>query len=259
MNPTFQNWQESHPFLKNSLIYSDDKNCHWARIRANWKEKKIDGKTLSHLCAFTIDLHTGDLYLDCRKRKIWAKCFALTLGRPFFGLVKTMYHLFLPLSIPMEIFKSIFIGVQQKQSFYQISQLSLRNIKNSLADIIRTPVYMTAMTIVTLSAVIFGPFAPLKIYDLRALAGRLENALNRGEESIWNMAPCFQPLDNIMDIHQHNFEKADTEYEAEPALHGLNNLARSYVKFRRRNHNLFNDCGFLQPLNKPYTSAASAV
>lgn len=261
MTITFQNWRKTHPFIEDYLIYPDnkDKNCRWARIQANWKEQKTGGKNLSHLCAFTIDLNSGDIYLDCRKRKIWAKCAALTIGRPIFGITKTMYHLALPLSIPIEIYKSVIEDLQKKMSANQILKNSLRSIKHNLTDIIRTPLYSLAMTIVTLSAVIIGPFAPSKLYDLRARVGRLENKLNRGEDSIWNRAPCFQPLENLMHIHHLQYVKKDTQYEDEPSLHGLNNLARSYVKFRRTNRNLFNDCACLQSQDKAYVSAAYAA
>jgi hypothetical protein len=162
----------------------------------------------------------------------------------------------LPVSIPLEIFKAIMTGIHQNQSAYEINLAAWINVKYNFVDIVRTPLYTTAMLVVTVSAVIIGPFAPHKLYDLRALAGRLEIALNRGQDSLWNLAPCFQPIDNLMEIHHQNKKKADTEYDDEATLQGCNNLARSYIKFRRENRNIFNDCGMLLPEGKVYISAA---
>lgn len=256
---TFQNWRLKNPFIESHLFYPEGQKCRWGRIRARWIEKGSDGKNLTHLCAFLFDLQTGDIYLDCRKQKIYAKFVVLSLSRPFFGLTKTVYHLFLPISIPLEIFKAVFNGIQQNHSFKEIAEESLCNVKHNIVDIARTPIYTIALTIVSITAVIIGPFAPNKLYDLRALAGRLEKALNRGTENFWMAAPCFQPLNNVMNIHHQDYTKSNTEYDAEPTLHGLNNLVRSYVKFRRNNRNLFNDCGRLQSKNSPFISSAYPV
>lgn len=155
------------------------------------------------------------------------------MARPFFGLIKTAYHLCLPFSIPVEIFKAIMEGKQRNESASEIATAAWRNVKHSLADIIRTPLYTIAMTIVHLAAVCIGLFAPHKLYDLRELAGRLENALNRGEDNWWTLAPCFQPIGNLMNIHKAKYQKEDTEYEEEPVLHGFNNLARAYIRNKR--------------------------
>lgn len=253
MNITFQNWQEAHPFIKDYLFYPKNEEGRWARVRAEWKEKKANERSLLHLCAFTIDLETGNLYTDCSKLKIWVKCVLLCLGRPYFGLLKTVYHLILPFSIPVEIFKAVIKGIQQEQSSDQIFSSTWRHIKHSIADIIRTPVYTVAMTVIMIAATIIGPFAPSKLYDWRELAGCLESRLNREEERL-TVAPCFQPIGNLMNLDQDRYyEKADTEYEDEPTLHGLNNLARSYVRFHRENCDPFH-CGRLQSEKQPYVS-----
>lgn len=253
----FQNWRKDNPFIEDYFFYPEGEDCHWGRVKANWNEKREQGKDLSHLCAFTIDLQTGDIYLDCSKRKIWAKCLLLSAARPLYGLVKTVYHLVAPLSIPIEIFKAIVEGRERQQSSSEIAAAAWRNVKNSLTDIIRTPFYTIAMMIVTLAGIIIGFFAPHKLYDIRALAGRLERDLNRGQENLWTIARCFQPLNNLMDIHKKNYKTLDTEYEDDPTLQGLNNLARSYVNFMRKNRNPFDHCGALQPKNVPFTSAAA--
>lgn len=257
MNTSFNKWRDENSFVEDHILYDEGEDCRWCRFSTQWNEKKEDkNDIITHLCAFTLDLQTGDLYLDCRKRKIWAKFFVLSVTRPLFGFIKTAYHLCLPISIPIEIFKAIIVGRHQNQSSDEIAQAAWINIKYNIADIIRTPLYTTALIVVTISAVIIGPFAPRKLYDLRALAGHLEIVLNRGQDSLWNLAPCFQPLNNLMEIHKENYQKADTEYDDEATLQGCNNLVRSYIKFRREHRNIFNDCGMLLPENKVYISAA---
>lgn len=254
----FQNWREDNPFIEDYFFYPDGKECGWCRIKAHWHEKKEDGRDLFHLCAFAIDLQTGDVYLDCSKRKIWAKCVVLTLGRPLCGLAKTIYHLFAPISIPVEIFRAMSLGREQGKSSSEIAAMAWHSVKNSLADIIRTPLYTIAIIIVTLAGTIIGPFAPHKLYDIRALAGRLESDLNRGKQNDWTIAPCFQPIDNLMKIHEENYKKTDTRYEDDSTLQGLNNLARKYVKFMRSNRVPLNNCGMLLPEDVPFVSPTAS-
>jgi len=249
----FQIWRTENPFIENVLFYPDGQEGRWARIDACWHEKK-EGIDLTHHYAFVIDLQNGDLYLDCRIRKIWMKCFLLTLYRPFFGSLKTIYHLTLPLSIPLEISKGILKGLQQGLSKKEIVYKVLRHIKNNFTDIVRTPLYTIALTVATLAAVLIVFFVPSKVYELRALAGRLEFDLNHRENSFWILAPCFQPLDNIANMHLSNYSKKDTVYDLEPTLHGLNNLARAIIKHRQKNRNPFDDYGCLLNKNTPFKS-----
>lgn len=256
MNISFNEWRDENAFVEDDILYTEGKNCRWGRFTMRWNEKKEADNIISHLCAFTLDLHSGDLYLDCSKSKIWAKFVVLSFTRPLFGIIKTAYHVCLPISLPIEIFKAIIVGISQHQSAREITQAAWINIKHNIADIIRTPLYTVALTVVTISAVIIGLFSSYRLYDLRAVAGHLEIALNRGQDNFWTLAPCFQPLDNLMTIHNQNYKKADTEYDDEETLQGCNNLARSYVNFRRKNRNIFNDCGMLQPKDQAYISAA---
>lgn len=252
-NINFQTWRDENPYLEEHFRFPDGEECGWGRIQAKWHEQH-EGIDITHICAFTLNLQSGDIYLDCSKLKIWTKCLVLTIGRPLLGVYKTIYHVFLPLSIPVEICIAIHRGIQNQESAGTIAKNAGIRVLNNFADIIRTPLYTVILTIVTLSAVIIGPFAPHKLYDLRALAGRIENALNRGEESFWTMAPCFQPISNIFTVGKKNYIKEDTEYDSEDVLHGLNNLARSYVNYRRENRNPFDDFCRLPAEGVPYIS-----
>lgn len=252
----FQTWKNAHPAIDPLLHYPEGSCCGWARIHATWDEKK-GSHLLHHTCAFALDFQSGDIYTDCSKKKIWIKCLFLTVGYPFLGIAKTIYHLALPISIPLEIFKVIYEGFGQ-ESAKILGKKAVIKVGHNMADIFRTPVYSIAMAIVVLAGVIIGPFAPKRLYDLRALAGKIENSLNRGEETFWTRAPCFQPLANIMTIDSENYVKPDTQYDSDPVLHGLNNLVRSYVKYRRKNINLFDDFGRTLHLDATYISPAIA-
>jgi len=261
MQPTsFQNWLKSNSIVEEQISHSEGKDFRWARLKTCWEEKKngLD-TTLFHRCAFILDLQTGDVHLDCSKKKIWTKCFALSFARPLVGLVKTAYHVCLPISLPIEIFKAISKGRQEKQSAKDIAGLAWSNVKMSLVDIVRTPVYTLALTIIAIAAVIIGPFAPRKLYEFRHLEGQLEIDLVRGQDEFWMIAPCFHSFYNLMDIHKKDKVHDDTKYHNDPTMHGCNNITRNYVIRRRSNRLLCNDCGTLLSENKAYTSPAFPI
>jgi hypothetical protein len=254
----FKQWRLENPLIEELFFYPEGKDFRYGRIAAKWVERKEE-KDLTHICAFAFDFYNGDILEDCRKRKIWIKCLLLNMGYPLAGFNKTLYHALLPLSIPVEIFKGVQEGIQHNDAPKQIAAKVLRNMARNIADIIRTPLYTIALTIVTLSATIIGIFAPRKLYQLRALAGRIELTLNWGDkESPWILANCFQPIFNIQEIHLH-FDKnnGDTFYEIDnPNRRSLNNLARAYVNYWRRNRNPFNNYFRLLNDQTPYISAA---
>ncbi len=239
MDSSFNTWHLNNSSILNSLLYREAEDSRWAKCKGIWKEKKGE-KILQHTCLFTCDLSNGNLYTDCTVLTIWKKCFCLSVLRPFVGVGKTAYHVFFPISIPLEIYKAY----QEKKgaSFKDFIQTAEEKIKNSLFDIFRTPLYTLALTIISVAAVIIGPFTPSKLYEFRKFYGHLEQELNRGDPE-WTCAPCFQPIENLMNVDQWNLEKEDTEYELDPIDKGLNNLTRGYVKFKRKNCDLF-QCRF---------------
>lgn len=251
---TFGDWRKTHSSIENNIVTIGGEGSRWGKLITRWNEKKGPENILFHQCAFVLDLQTGDMYLDCNEDKIWRKCVALCFARPLIGTAKTFYHLSLPISIPVEIFKSLWEGALKEHSFYQITYSAWISVVNNITDIVRTPIYSVAMTVIAIQAVVIGLYDPIKLYDLREQAGRLENALNRGKESMWTCAPCFQPLHNLMSIHASSHQKDDTEYEDDPTLIGCNNLTRNYVKFMRKNRNIFTNCGRFLPPDVAYIS-----
>lgn len=260
----FTNWRAAHPFIEDYIFYPEGKNFRWARLVVPWHECVYDGqgqkiKEIYHRCAFSLDLYTGDLYMDCRRRKIWAKCAALIVGTPLTGYIKTLYHLALPISVPIVIFQTIQQGIQQQHSKKQIAYEVVCNIGRNGADIICTPLYTVTLMIVAIAAVCIGFFVPSYLYHFRLLFGDIEIARNWGENNMtWDTIRCFHPYTNLVNVDRHYSQtKQDTVYDQnDPILKGLNNFVRANVKFRRRGCNLFNDCFMKFDPNKPYISAA---
>jgi hypothetical protein len=104
--------------------------------------------------------------------------------RPLHTVFKTLYHACLPLSLWVE-------GSSAQQRGVAVGAALARNI----ADIVRTPLYGLALTILAVVGCVFGGLGLERVYDVRALAGRVERSLNWGEpRAAGALAPCFQPL-----------------------------------------------------------------
>lgn len=223
MSVEFENWKKNHPrIVNNYFTYPNGKNCRWGRVRCKWLKKGCNGQGIPHVINSCIDMKTGEIYFDDNKRTIYGKFCLLSVGRPLHGIVKTLYHASL-FGVAHEIFKPI-KGQQSKNK-------RLKNVVKSLVDIVRTPIYTIALTILSIAAVIIGPLRPTLLYDLRALAGKIEKSLVRGERyNGFILAPCFQVRVNIMDvgIKYYNTDRSDdTIYSSEDkTVRGLSNLAR---------------------------------
>src|SRR5262249_48211820 len=139
-----------------------------------WKEK---GTGFTHIYAPVVNIQTGEIYLDCSKKKIYAKIVIQTLLRPFLSVIKTAYHL----AIPISIIHIIYTTIQERKKYDRREACILENcIKNSLksiADIVRTPVYGVAIIIVGIAIIIIGPFAPNTLYTSREILGKLMKSL----------------------------------------------------------------------------------
>ena len=205
----FSDWMRTHPeFTEKHIVKENDR---WGRIVCNWHEK-VGDKDLQHVFTASIDLKTGDIYLDCRKRKLFAKHLTLAFARPLHTAVRTLYHLSLA-GVITNVYKAAVGKQTAKQAF-------THSVK-SLADIVRTPVYGTALTIVNIAAVAITPFSPSKLYDLRKLHGKIEQQLNWGEKQTgWTLALCFQSGFNVTGkewgietFSQEEYEKIKTKLE----------------------------------------------
>ena len=103
-----------------------------------------------------------------------------------------------------------------------------------LTDIVRTPIYGVALTVLAVVGFILGLFGSEKIYDLRLLMGKIEQSLNWGKpHTTWTLAPCFQPSDlNQIDTIWGSRSFDDTSYPNDSR--GKINYARAKIIHDRK-------------------------
>lgn len=189
----------------------------------NWKEQfrvvKRDSERFQRiLCACkvngfdhnywaTIDTKTGGIYLDCTRRKIFAKSVALAIVRPIHTVIKTIWHLtiFLPMIESAirnyKLYRKETNPAKQEELKSKLFYQFLTDNWHSFADIFRTPVYGFAMTMTYLAGVTAALFNPNALYYTRLAGGTLEYQLLRAkdwrEAGFWKLSPCFSPFKNI--------------------------------------------------------------
>lgn len=200
-----------------------------------------------HIYSFTANLDTGDFFMDCRLRKIYAKCALLTVFRPIHTIIgKTVYHI-LGIGIAQEVLK----WRRKKQTGTDC----LWHVGRELVDILRTPLYGVALTVMHVAGVIFGLIYPPSLYRIREVAGRIELSLNWGNRfSEWVLAFCFTPLGNLATVH--NRIGTGTPNAAKHTYSALIRSIQGEVATRQEDRLLFNDCGRLLPKEERYISAA---
>lgn len=254
MNSVKFNWQKEQNTLLNKYIFkTEGENCTWGRLLCTWHEKgeNPQKKRLHHVC-FAVDLASlaGDIYIDDSKTTMFFKALGSIILRVIQVSMKTLFHATLPLSLPIILFHTIMKELEHNRetekkgqlnnihSVYQISRVCLNNCIDSVADIIRTPVYGLLMTISSLLAVLVAPFAPSKLYDFRKWAGDFEDELVAHDSlGFWKWTPCFHPFSNLNEIYKLKRVKHedDTDYsECKSQLDiNLSNMARKSVLKRR--------------------------
>lgn len=215
----------------------------WGRLICTWHEKR-EGQVIVHTYAASIDCKEGGIYFDCRPRKIAIKCLAQLVGRPFYTVAKTIYHLSM---IP------IFQEISQMHREGQVTQEEWIAIAKSLADIVRTPLYGIVITIATITTLVFAAFNPTTLYEGRKWIGKIEEEANWGEKhTSWTLAKCFQPfsIDTLYDYGQKNCSH-DTIYPTDdPTAKQLAHFARSCIRHRQRHFDFF-ECRQLKE-GEPY-------
>lgn len=247
----FSRFQEENPDWKSVAgVYKRDSET-LQRLPMKWTEEGVG----EHEYHAGINVKTGEIYLDCRKRKIFTKCLFLTFFRPIHTCVlKTAWHLSIIGPLVAEI---ISIAAQQKEanaaegqaplSGGQIAKRLVVSTGQSLLDILRTPLYGIAMTIVYIAGVVIAPFSPNSLYRVREYAGFLERRMLRVQDIFdgggWVLTPCFNPMLNISTVF---VEGNDFSW-----------FARSQIGFRRSHRALFNDCLRLFSHQAVYKSAAA--
>jgi hypothetical protein len=241
----FKHFVSKYPdWEKTYEVYQKD-DAVYKRIICRWKESKA----LQHEYHACINTQTGDIYLDCRRRKILAKHLTLSFLRPLHTVIKTVWHASIIAPLAVEIYKV----AKGKQT---VKELGINTLK-SLADIVRTPLYGIAITITHIAAVILGCASPNTLYKTREIAGKLERDLLRVERifdgGMWVVAPCFSPMRSILTKKNGKLlEPTKKELKCK-----LRNFSESTITFLREERAFFNDCMRLFPDDKRYVSPAA--
>ncbi len=234
----------------------------WAGLPVLWNENKDnkDGKTIeviNHIYQFNINLKTGNLFLDCTKSKWATKCFVYAIVQPTVLAIKTLSHL-TGISLAVKIYQKVKEmnnvegNPQGKISLKDKSIQILKVLGQEVTDIVRTPLYASALTILGVAGAIIGPFAPRNfVFKVVEIAGKVELSLHRGEESRWIVFECFQPIANITTIKDEWVRRRSDQKTTEQ---GLINCASSQICFQRTHRAIFNNCGFLLSEDFRYVS-----
>lgn len=241
----FTQFQKNDPNWENKLnVYLRD-DAIYKRVKITIENTKFKFDNEYHAC---INTQTGDLYLDCRKRKIMARHLCLSIARPVHTCIKTLWHASVILPLALEIFQL----AKGSQSAKDLANHTLKSLKN----IVRTPFYGTAITITHVVGVILGCIRPNTLYKTREIAGRLERNMLEVDDILkggpWVLAPCFSPIDHLFFSQPEN----NNSVTIQDASRLLDIFGRAQIRFRQNRRAIFNDCMFLHPKNQPYISAA---
>lgn len=264
-------------------VIETDPIVNFGRIALRWRDEACNcgdedcgqKEDINHIYASAIDLKSGDIYLDCRPRKLWVKNLIGVALRPIVLIGKTLSHvLFIPTFIELG---KIFSQNKADRNWAEFRNKSWQSIK----DIGRTPLYETAMLVLHVVSVIFGAMCPPVLYKIRQVIGRLEIDLNRIDSSKklynnvficgegWVLTPCLVPIGNLAqmlypqrdnegnilrDVNDNPILEENTE---ENIKENLNLKGRKLVEYRQENCEPLNDCGNLYPRNIPYISKAT--
>lgn len=244
------------------------KEAEWGALPVEWVEVKNDqAQSINHLYQFTVNRKTGDLFIDCRKAKIWCKMLTYVIVEPLVLTGKTICHL-LGVSLALNIYQEVqkIKTEEEKGEKIPLKNKAIRYlvlIGENVIDTVKTPFYGAALVIIGLTSLVIGPFAPTTfLFKMRETVSKVELSLNRGEKkSIWIVYRCFQPLKNIDELKtwggDWGIENTQYPENVTGTEKGLINLAAVQVHFRREHRAIFNDCFRLLPDNVRYVSPSA--
>lgn len=226
---------------------TEESTSRWGRLKVECCEVN-QSKEIQHVYDFSVNKKTGEFYLDCNKSKLFCKLLSYAIVEPVILAAKTIYHLLLPVSIPLAIFKEVQKIREEEATGTKVNNKTMRVIKAcwlNVVDIVRTPCYAVALAAVAVAGVLIGPFAPRHyLSSIRALAGKIELALMRGESrSGWIVYACFQPVENIKEFKDwRELNNVTYPQMTNPTEKGMITWVMRHVEFRRKHRALFNDC-----------------
>lgn len=200
------------------------------------------------------------VYLDCRKRKIFAKHLTFTLLRPIHTVLKMIYHVTIiaPVVVHVCDYRNQKAAAQNDPTEKAITkkECARRIVRSIVVDPFRTLGYGVAITATHVAAVIAAPLAPNSLYRMRKVAGDLDRALLRKDEGslefqVWNWVPCISPLTN-MQVAEGEMQNKKINIPDRYQRYFL-----GQAQFRREHRAIFNDCFKLLGQDKNYLSPAA--
>jgi len=221
------------------IPHMDPERLKTKNIRSPWAQLdcychiQSDEGVKTWVYAAVVNCKTKKLYRDDTLILLAAKLSMLAIGTLFALSAKTLYHLFFPLPLTQKIFYEI--KNRNSRPKKDLGKKILKEIGKNCADIIRTPLYALAMSILSIATTILAIYKKEYLYVGRALYGELQQSLNWGKKKgLWSFAPCMQPIANLNeDVSEKKrfYIMYDNVYEGPVGsiLHGLNNVAYKYT------------------------------
>lgn len=202
-------WEAENQEFLHKYINKSAENPRWGKINYGFSGE-VDGEKTQIRYTDFVDLTTYDMYIkkpnhDSKMRSIF---WSMIIVRPFRTLCKTVYHLCLPISIPVEIYETIKEERAKalrhpEEPRPHIVKACAINVGKSLLDIVRTPLYGLALTIIAIAGVIISYVKPEWIHEIRKIHGKVELQLCWGKKEKC-LVQCFQPMENLMKIKRRN-------------------------------------------------------
>lgn len=266
MNTNYQSWLvENNSYAKSHIFATEGPDCKWGRVKAEWMEwddpvRKITYRT--HTFSLSINRETGEFYDDCTKKKVYAKMIAFTLTRPFIVFANTLYYACFPVAMTLA-YRNARKEINKSKDQLEESEISARCRQaafEALADVVRTPLYGIAMTVVSATALIIGPFAPKKLYDFREMENQLLRKYYRIPDGyVPDLFQCFISH-NLQSEELYKGIKRDTNYlnPYSDVDRGMTNYARAWILHYRENTSVCFNNGRKLEKDEIYTSTTVA-
>lgn len=248
----FENWKKipsNGVFFDDSIEFSNSKD-QYGTLKIDF-DFEFNAKKHSLHSEFIVSKSTGAIYGKMSPDSIKKVFWGLVFVRPLQIIFKMTYHALLPISIPLEIKRALDQSGKPSSCLELAIRCTLAAIR-SFADILRTPLYGIALTVIALAAVLFSGNQTEDVYSFLNFSSRVERDLFWGEKKRC-LARCQQPIDylHLVSGRQVDYDaKYDIkiEYNAKPLelRYGLIQMSVSYALFQKKldEMNLSQFCAF---------------
>lgn len=250
--------------VKDNIFATEGEKSKWGRLLLTWNEQTADG-VKKHEYAAGYNRETGDVYLDCRPRKILAKCALTSLVHIPFAVARIGADI-------ANTCGTIHKDVHDKNLSLKSKAWSIiKGTGKILFDtFIKNPALSVVLAVISAVGAVIGALAAIfksqrlwiTLYDIRELSGSIEKHTGLA------LAPCFQPqmsTDPKETAGQVSFYKSKDWFNTpemvaacgqDETMRMLNNWGGGQLRFRRSNRAIFNDCCTLMSKSLNYISEA---